>query len=513
MKNLVQKIISNIKEQKLTTFAAVLSFVNLVLFHANFYSYVLNNIEQGFNGIVIVVSLVLIMLLANFFAFTLLLYLGGLIGKIILSAFFMCNAMSLYFINTYNVMLDDAMMGNFWNTQYSEASGFFSWAMLLYVLFLGVIPSLYIFAIKVNRGGFKRFLSTIGITILSLLLLVGVNTQNFTWIDKNATIIGSLLLPWSYTVNSIRWYNQHQKANEKEILLPDATISNTSKKAIVLVIGESARRDHFSLYGYSRETNPLLAKTSNLTALVANSNATYTTAGVKAILDSKETDKLYEILPNYLYRSGVDVEWRSNNWGEPPVHIEKYYETEDIKCTCTEYCGYDSALLPGLAETLSKSGKDKVLIILHTNTSHGPEYNKKYPSKFEVFTPVCTSVELSHCSEQELINAYDNTIIYTDYLLNNIIEQLKTVADYETCMLYVSDHGESLGENGLYMHGVPMALSPKEQYEIPFVVWTSSADRKIKELSLVDQYYVFHSVLKFLDVESSVYKEDKNIFN
>ena len=122
-------------------------------------------------------------------------------------------------------------------------------------------------------------------------------------------------------------------------------------------------------------------------------------------------------------------------------------------------------------------------------------------------------MELSHCSEQELINAYDNTIIYTDYLLNNIIEQLKTVADYETCMLYVSDHGESLGENGLYMHGVPMALSPKEQYEIPFVVWTSSADRKIKELSLVDQYYVFHSVLKFLDVESSVYKEDKNIFN
>ena len=203
MKNLVQKIISNIKEQKLTTFAAVLSFVNLVLFHANFYSYVLNNIEQGFNGIVIVVSLVLIMLLANFFAFTLLLYLGGLIGKIILSAFFMCNAMSLYFINTYNVMLDDAMMGNFWNTQYSEASGFFSWAMLLYILFLGVIPSLYIFAIKVNRGGFERFRFTIGITILGLLLLVGVNTQNFTWIDKNAPIIGSLLLPWSYTVNSI----------------------------------------------------------------------------------------------------------------------------------------------------------------------------------------------------------------------------------------------------------------------------------------------------------------------
>jgi lipid A ethanolaminephosphotransferase len=168
--------------------------------------------------------------------------------------------------------------------------------------------------------------------------------------------------------------------------------------------------------------------------------------------------------------------------------------------------------LPQLKETIENSTSNKVLIVLHTSTSHGPEYNKKYPKEFEKFTPVCTSVELAHCTQQELINAYDNTIVYTDYLLHNVIEQLQAVTAYETCLLFVSDHGESLGENGLYMHGVPMAMAPKEQYEIPFIVWTSSAERKIKNVQEIDQHYVFHSVLNFLNVESPVYKAEKSIF-
>lgn len=512
MKTTLLNTLNALKEQKLTTFATTLSLVNLVLFHAPFFQYVIDNISGGFNGYVIVLSLVLIMFLANLLAFTLLLFLGGLLGKIIVSAFFLCNAMSLYFINTYQVMLDDTMMGNFWNTQYSEASGFFSWAMLLYVLILGVLPTLYICAVKIKKGSFKRFFATLGITIGSILLVAGVNTQNFTWIDKHAPVIGSLLLPWSYTVNSIRWHNQQKKANAKEILLPDAVIANQSKKAMVLVIGESARRDHFSLYGYTRNTNPLLQQTPQVTALIANSNATYTTAGVKAILDSQDSDNLYEILPNYLYRTGVDVIWRTNNWGEPPLHISKYYNTAALQQNCTQLCEYDQILFTQLKETIEQSNSNKVLIVLHTTTSHGPQYNTRYPASFQTFTPVCTSVELSHCTEQELINAYDNTIVYTDYLIHNAIEQLKTVAGYETGLLFVSDHGESLGENGLYMHGVPMAMAPKEQYQIPFIVWTSNADKKIKDVQVVDQHYVFHSVLNFLDIQSPAYKEERNIF-
>ena len=503
--------IPRFREQKLTTFVTTLSLVNSLLFHFPFFNHVVNNIEAGFNGIVIAVSLSVILFTINFLLFTFLLYLGRTIGKILLSVIFILNAFSLYFINTFHVILDDTMMGNVWNTQYSEASGFFSLSMILYVFFLGILPSCYIFYIHVKYGSIKRFFASLGISIASILLIAGANTRNFTWIDKNAPIIGSLLLPWSYTINSIRWYQQYLRANAKEIPLPDATLANDSKKAIVLVIGESARRDHFSLYGYKRDTNPLLTNTPHVTALRAHSNATYTTAGVKAILDSQESDDLYEILPNYLYRTGVDVTWRSTNWGEPPLHIEKQYKAADLQQNCEPYCHYDHILLPQLKEAIENSTSNKVLIVLHTSTSHGPQYNTKYPTEFEKFTPVCTSVELAHCSNQELINAYDNTIVYTDFLLHNVIEQLKSVSNFETALLYVSDHGESLGENELYMHGVPISIAPKEQYEIPFIVWTSS-NRKIKNVQEIDQYYVFHSVLKFLDVESPVYKAEKSIF-
>jgi len=152
-----------------------------------------------------------------------------------------------------------------------------------------------------------------------------------------------------------------------------------------------------------------------------------------------------------------------------------------------------------------------VLIILHTSTSHGPTYNKRYPPQFEVFKPVCESVELANCSHEELINAYDNTIVYTDYLLSKIIETLKELKDYKKTMLFVSDHGESLGEKNLYMHGLPMSVAPKEQYEIPFIIWTDSTTQ-IKPATSLSQNHVFHSVLNFLEIESPVYNEDMNIF-
>lgn len=154
-----------------------------------------------------------------------------------------------------------------------------------------------------------------------------------------------------------------------------------------------------------------------------------------------------------------------------------------------------------------------MLVVLHSNTSHGPTYSKRYPPQFEIFKPVCNSVELSNCSNAELMNAYDNTIVYTDYLLHQIIEKLKQMPQYNSCMLFVSDHGESLGEKNLYMHGVPISIAPREQYEIPFLVWLSEHNPKqLKSLSELSQNHVFHSVLDFLGIQSPVYKEDMSIF-
>jgi len=168
--------------------------------------------------------------------------------------------------------------------------------------------------------------------------------------------------------------------------------------------------------------------------------------------------------------------------------------------------------LNNLKEEILKSTKNKILVVLHTSTSHGPTYSKKYPPQFEVFKPVCNSVELANCTQQELINAYDNTIVYTDYILANVIENLKQLTDYKTTMIYVSDHGESLGEKNLYMHGVPMSLAPKEQYEIPFIVWVSEGSKQLKKNNALTQNHVFHSVMNFLGMTSPIYKEDMNIY-
>lgn len=148
---------------------------------------------------------------------------------------------------------------------------------------------------------------------------------------------------------------------------------------------------------------------------------------------------------------------------------------------------------------------------MHTSTSHGPTYYKKYPPEFEKFTPVCKSVEPKGCSQDEIINAYDNTILYTDFLLNSIIKELQGLDGFESSLIYVSDHGESLGENGVYMHGIPLAFAPKEQYEIPFLVW-SSRPNAIKDLQELSHFYVFHSVLAFLGVKSEVFDENLNLF-
>ena len=141
-----------------------------------------------------------------------------------------------------------------------------------------------------------------------------------------------------------------------------------------------------------------------------------------------------------------------------------------------------------------------IAFMLFIGTSVSPIYFQKYPSSFEVFKPVCTTVEMSKSNRDELINAYDNTILYTDYLIHEVIEKLRRMKNIRSCVLYVSDHGESLGENNLYMHGVPMIMAPAEQIEIPFITWTSDSTLKTKTLQEIDQYHVFHSVLYFLGI-------------
>ena len=499
---------------KITHFVLLMSFLNFLFFHLPFFTFVFNNLEyKSWSGITIIISLIILMLVLNSLVFYLIFFLSRYVGKFLLVLFFIVNSIAVYFVNTYSIILDETMIGNVLNTKFEESSSFFSIKLIVYLVFFGVLPSIYIVKVKIINVTWKKFLSTTSLTLLFILMLVFANASNWLWIDKNSKTLGGLAMPWSYSVNLSLFYTHQFKKNQKEILLPNATIKDNQKSVVVLVIGESARSQNFSLYGYKKNTNPLLSKIPNVFHFAANSCATYTTAGVKGILEHSDSEDLYEILPNYLYRNNVEVVWRTTNWGEPPIHIKNYQNREVLVPICKgEECDYDGLLLTGLKEQILASKKNKILIVLHTSLSHGPTYSKKYPPKFETFKPVCNSVELGNCSHTELINAYDNTIVYTDYILSKVIDDLKQLKGYNSAMIFVSDHGESLGEKNLYMHGLPLSIAPKEQYEIPFIVWVSDGSKQLKANKTVTQNHVFHSVLNFLNIQSPIYDEKMNIF-
>ena len=495
-----------------TKLALILSIFT-VIYNIPLLKMVLNSVDNDFNGFLICTSVVVLLLVLNYLLYYILLYCFRVVGKYLIAFTFIGNAICLYFINGYNTLITMEMMGNVFNTRPSEAGGFFSLSAVLYFLILGVIPAVCVVATRINYRSIWRFLISLGVTLAIVGSTIVINKHNILWIDRHAPRIGGLAMPYCYTVNTIRYIHQHILMNRKEKPLPDAEITTDTRDVVVLVIGESARSANFSLYGYDRCTNPMLEQERELVVLDATSAYTYTTAGVKAIIDHKPTDELYEILPNYLYRNGVDVIWRTSNWGEPPLHIDKVYNREELGERYGVDDKYDETLIEGLAEEILASDKQKTLVVIHTSTSHGPEYYKRYPYEFEEFTPVCTEVEMSKANRSELINAYDNTILYTDYMLYTIIEQLRSLPDdMRCCMIYVSDHGESLGEGGIYMHGLPLDIAPREQYEIPFIVWNSDPRTDVKELKSVGQYHVFHSVMSYLGVTSPIYDEDMNIF-
>ena len=515
-----------IRPISLFAFSCIVSIGTLLLYNIPFFNYVSQNTNESTGGIIFLqASLVIIMLALNFMLTYLAMWLLRIVARILLAIFAIINATAVYFIITYSAIINATTIENVFNTRYSEASGFFSWSLWMFIAVFGVLPALYCLMQPVVIGKAKKLGIYCGSSLAIILLVASLNISQTLWISQHDTELGGLLQPWSYVVNTCRVISSYQDEQAEEIKLPDGTITDHEKTVVVLVIGESARKANFQLYGYQRDTNPLLSKQEGLKVYQATACATYTTAGTKAILEPKDSGDLYELLPNYAFRTGVDVSWRTSNWGEPPIHIDEYLTDTDLSDL---YQGksndYDDILYYGLRERIESSKKDKVLIILHTSTSHGPKYADKYPKQFEVYKPVAKNIEEGEKNIGMLINAYDNTIRYTDFLLNSLINTLREMKDWHSAMIFISDHGESLGENKMFMHGLPMKLAPKVQYEIPFLVWTSDGFRTYKQTSssqdapegelpaVLEQHYVFHSVLNLLSIQSPAYNKDYDIF-
>ena len=489
MKKLLRKPIS------LFVFSCIVSIGTLLLYNIPFFRYVADNSNESVGGrIFLLTSLVVIMLAINFMLTYLVMFLMRIVGRILLAIFSIINATAVYFIITYSVMIDATTIENVFNTRYSEASGFFSWGLWLFILAFGVVPALWCLLQPVVNGKAKKLALYCGSSLAIALVVALANFNQTLFISQHDTELGGLLQPWSYLVNTCRIASFSIDEQAEEIKLQDAKIADDDKAVVVLVIGESARKANFQLYGYKRDTNPLLSKLQDLKVYEATSCATYTTAGTKAILEPKDSGDLYELLPNYAFRTGVDVAWRTSNWGEPPIHIEEYLTDDELGDQYPDVDkDYDGILFAGIRQRIESSKSNKVLIILHTSTSHGPKYADKYPMEYEVYKPVARNVEE-----------------------DNLISTLRAMTDWKSAMIFISDHGESLGENKMFMHGLPMKLAPKEQYEIPFLVWTSENFRSYKtkdELpAVLEQHYIFHSVLNLLSIDSPAYNKDFDIF-
>ncbi|MEQ1581664.1 MAG: phosphoethanolamine--lipid A transferase EptA [Steroidobacteraceae bacterium] len=514
-------------EPSTITFIALAAVLNTALYHAPLLSFATRNLDLStFTGLLTLVTLPLVVFLETAILFPLLALVSHRILKPLCVLFALGNAVAFYFLDTYQAMLDVTMMGNVLNTNVAEASEFLHPRLVGYFLALGVMPAWMLTRVHIRPSPRLRLVVMAFAGFAVMLAWAWLSASTWLWIDKNSKRLGGMVLPWSYVVNAARYQVPKIWTADTEVLLPAATFASLEKTVVILVIGEAARAQNFALYGYDRPTNPLLSQAGVVSLRNATACATYTTAAVRCILSNVDAEsafsRRYEPLPTYLQRHGVDVIWRSRNFGEPRIKVQSYQKADELAASCDgDRCNYDEVLLSGLEQRIRDSASQRVFVVLHQTGSHGPAYYTRYPAEFEQFKPVCKSVELSKCSSQALLNAYDNTILYQDHFLNETIGLLKTLQHTSVLLIYLSDHGESLGEFGLYLHGVPYSVAPDVQKDVPFILWMSEEfirqkavdARRLESQSLHSQRDVFHSVMGAFSMRSDAYEAGFDIFN
>jgi len=298
---------------------------------------------------------------------------------------------------------------------------------------------------------------------------------------------------------------------------------------VIMVIGETARTDRFSLNGYERNTNPNLAQESVISFTNMSACGTNTALSLPCMFSMLGRDdythgegKNMSNVLDIIKHAGVEVIWLENNTGAKGIANRldfKNFTSSSVNTICDIECR-DEGMLSDLGVFIETRTDKDILIVLHSMGSHGPAYYKRYPQAFEVFTPTCQTNQLYECSDEEINNAYDNSIIYTDYFLSKVIAFLKNNSNhYASAMLYVSDHGESLGENGIYLHGLPYTLAPKEQTQVSAILWFNEAMSAMHDWNLIEEKSdtllshdnLSHTLLRLMGVETDVYDQSLDI--
>jgi lipid A ethanolaminephosphotransferase len=518
-----------------------LSALYLVFFTNKTLIHFIINVEYGSSTEGFLFKLSTLVLAVILMCIVLLIFYALNLTKPTIIFFVFIAAASDFFMGEYGVLIDGPTIQSVFETTKTEASQYFSWGIFFALVLYALLFSLLVLWVKIEKPNWRRrILNTLKYfaLCLGLIALIGV----FFYKDYAAFFRSNRYVRHMYNpVNSIYETFRHFQAEffpKDTSLQPigmDAQRVNVKphqrKRLVVFVLGETARGDHFSLNGYGPETNPQMKKEDVISYKDVSSCGTATATSVPCVFshfgrkgfDPSRSDN-YENLLDIVQRAGYKTTWVDNNTGCKGVcarvnniELTPYVDKE----ICNQGGCFDDILLKPLKVLAEDKSVDQ-FVILHTLGSHGPTYYLRYPKPFAVFQPECLTNQLIDCTREQVINTYDNTILYTDHVLGGVVDFLKSMGpEYDTAMIYVSDHGASLGENGIYLHSLPYSIAPEEQKKVAFILWMSDSFMESKGLTKsalkknqnchLSHDNVFHTFLGLLDVQTKEYKPEFNV--
>jgi len=451
-----------------------------------------------------------------------------------------------YFMQTYGVIVDDTMIVNTIDTDAGEVEGLLNFALLGHLLLVWVVPSAFVLWVRIKSTvWWRQALVRVGFgLILTVVALAAVASQYkaFALTLRAHRELRMYVNPTYAIYSAAKVMRGEVAAADHPLVKIGADAQRTPpasarqrRKVMILVVGETARAANWGLNGYRRQTTPELAALKHVFNFPdAHACGTSTAVSVPCMFAAATRDNFditsadyTENLLDVLKRAGVSVRWLENQAGGCKGVCDRIATDNmrvlDIPGLCGDDHCLDGVFLQGLAERIEATTGD-VLLVMHTMGSHGPSYDERYPARYRKYLPVCASNRPQQCSRQSLINSYDNTIRYTDHILAALIDVLKTQVDgADTGLLYVSDHGESLGENGIYLHGFPYLLAPAQQTHIPMIAWLSPQFMQDSGLSAdcierqaqkrVSQDNIFSTVMALLDVTAAEYDAELDLFS
>lgn len=454
---------------------------------------------------------------------------------------FIVTAAAVYYMQRYQVFMDPGMLRNILHTDMKEARELLSLSLLAYILPYGVLPSVLTVRVEfikrpLRRAVLARMVFLAGAVLMAFGGIVLV-FQDLSAAMRNHKEARYLITPGNYLVSSFRVLaSDTGEARAARIPLGtdaalDAAWAGRKKPALlVVVVGETARAANWGLNGYGRPTTPELAGLDVINFPHVTSCGTNTEVSLPCMFSPfgrKNYDETkirrHESLLHVLEHSGIKTIWRDNQSGCKGVcdslEEQRLAGSRHAELCKGEHC-LDEILLENLEAEIGKT-TGSVAVVLHQLGNHGPAYSQRYPEAFRRFTPTCDTADLGKCSQQQIINSYDNALLYTDHFLALTITRLKALTSHDAALIYVSDHGESLGENGFYLHGLPYPVAPKEQTEVPMVMWFSSGFAssfglnanclKNRAIEPISHDYLFHSVLGMLQVKTEVYDKSYDL--